>query len=71
MQPRFGSQSRSVAQNNTKLTFSEIQEMYQNALLGTQSLFQASKEEKIALKETEDEFKRKGFFKRIFPSVDF
>jgi hypothetical protein len=30
-----------------------------------------SKEEKNALKETEDEFKRKGFFKRIFPCFDF
>ena len=30
-----------------------------------------TKDEKNALKETEDEFKRKNFFKRIFPSVDF
>jgi len=45
--------------------------MYQKAMLGAQSLQQASKEEKIALKETEDEFKRRGFFKRIFPTVDF
>jgi hypothetical protein len=31
----------------------------------------ATKEEKLALKETEDEFKRRNFFKRIFPSLDF
>jgi len=30
-----------------------------------------TKEEKIALKETEEEFKRRGEFKRIFPTVDF
>ena len=32
---------------------------------------EATKEEKLALKETEDEFKRRNFFKRIFPSGDF
>jgi tubulin polyglutamylase TTLL5 len=32
---------------------------------------EATKEEKMALKDTEDEFKRRNFFKRIFPSVDF
>ena len=31
----------------------------------------ATREEKLALKETEEEFKRRGFFKRIFPCVDF
>ena len=30
-----------------------------------------TREERIALKETEDENKRKGLFKRIFPSRDF
>ena len=30
-----------------------------------------TKEERIVWKETEDENKRKGFFKRIFPTVDF
>jgi len=30
-----------------------------------------SKEEKLSLKETEDEIKRKGAFKRIFPTIDF
>ena len=30
-----------------------------------------SKEERLILKETEDEFKRKGAFKCIFPSMDF
>ena len=27
--------------------------------------------EKYNLKETEDEFQRRGFFKRLFPSPDF
>ena len=30
-----------------------------------------TKEEKQHLKETEDEFKRRVFFKRIFPTYDF
>jgi hypothetical protein len=30
-----------------------------------------SKDERQLLKETEDEYKRKGAFKRIFPTVDF
>ena len=30
-----------------------------------------TKEEKLALQETIDENKRKGFFKRIFPSIDY
>lgn len=30
-----------------------------------------TKDEKITYKETEDEFKRKGAFKRVFPSIDF
>ena len=30
-----------------------------------------SREEKIALKEAEEEFKRKGYFKRLFPTIDF
>mmetsp|Transcript_31619 Transcript_31619/g.48359 ORF Transcript_31619/g.48359 Transcript_31619/m.48359 type:complete len:105 (+) Transcript_31619:1986-2300(+) len=49
-----------------------IQEIYSKAMINSQiSLQQASKEEKTALKETEDEFKRRGFFKRIFPTYDF
>jgi len=30
-----------------------------------------SKDDKQIIKETEDEFKRRGFFKRIFPSHNF
>ena len=30
-----------------------------------------SKEEKAAIKETDEEMKRRGFFKRIFPCLDF
>ena len=30
-----------------------------------------TKDEKILLKETEDEFKRKGSFHRVFPCIDF
>ncbi len=30
-----------------------------------------TKDEKICFKETEDEYKRRGAFKRIFPSPDF
>lgn len=30
-----------------------------------------TKEEREAFKETDDEFKRKGFFNRIFPCHDF
>jgi hypothetical protein len=30
-----------------------------------------TKEEKQAIKDTEDEYKRRGFFKRLFPSPDF
>jgi hypothetical protein len=30
-----------------------------------------TKEERHILKETESEFKRRGGFKRVFPSVDF
>jgi hypothetical protein len=30
-----------------------------------------SKEDKQALMDTNEEFKRRGFFKRIFPCVDF
>ncbi len=30
-----------------------------------------TKEERIILKETENENKRRGAFKRVFPSVDF
>ena len=30
-----------------------------------------TKDEKIVLKETEAEYKRRGRFKRIFPTVDF
>ena len=32
---------------------------------------EGSKEEKIYLKDTIDEYQRRGFFKRIFPTVDF
>ena len=46
--------------------------MYTKAMLGGNApLATASKEEKMALKETDDEFKRRGFFKRIFPTPDF
>ena len=39
---------------------------------GTANLPQTmSKEDRQALKDTEDEFKRRGFFKRLFPSQDF
>lgn len=30
-----------------------------------------TKEERQTLKETEEEYKRRGAFKRIFPSIDF
>lgn len=30
-----------------------------------------NKEEKEAIRETDDEYKRKGFFNRIFPCIDF
>ena len=30
-----------------------------------------TKEEKVVVKYAEDEFKRRGKFKRIFPSLDF
>ena len=30
-----------------------------------------SKEERAAIKETDEEMKRRGFFKRIFPCLDF
>jgi hypothetical protein len=30
-----------------------------------------SKEERLAMIDTDSEFKRKGFFRRIFPCVDF
>ena len=30
-----------------------------------------TKEERILLKDTENEYKRRGAFKRIFPTVDF
>ncbi len=30
-----------------------------------------TKEERLLLKETEDEYKRRGAFKRVFPSLDF
>jgi len=30
-----------------------------------------TKEERLLLKETEDENKRRGAFKRVFPSLDF
>ena len=30
-----------------------------------------SKEEKQVMKETDEEFRRRGFFKRIFPCYDF
>jgi len=30
-----------------------------------------TKEERQVMKETEDEFKRRGFFKRVFPCFDF
>ena len=30
-----------------------------------------SKEDRQAIKDTDDEYKRRGFFKRIFPSPDF
>ena len=35
------------------------------------SLEAKSREEKAAVIETDLEFKRRGFFKRIFPSYDF
>ena len=38
---------------------------------GAGQVKEPTREEKIALKETEDENKRKGLFKRIFPSRDF
>jgi hypothetical protein len=31
----------------------------------------STREEKNVFKETEDEYKRKGLFKRIFPTYDF
>ena len=30
-----------------------------------------SREEQVLVKEVEDEFKRRGHFKRIFPSMDY
>lgn len=30
-----------------------------------------TKDEKINLKETEEELKRRGAFKRVFPTIDF
>lgn len=30
-----------------------------------------SKDDKAAVRETDEEFKRRGFFKRIFPCYDF
>ena len=30
-----------------------------------------SKDERAAIKETEDEYRRRGFFNRIFPCYDF
>lgn len=30
-----------------------------------------SKDDRAAIKDTEDEMKRRGFFKRIFPCLDF
>jgi hypothetical protein len=38
---------------------------------GKGQLREPTKEEKTILKETEDEFKRRNFFKRIFPSIDY
>jgi hypothetical protein len=42
-----------------------------DSLIGKSSAREATKEEKMALKDTEDEYKRRNFFKRIFPSLDF
>jgi hypothetical protein len=57
-----------------QLSFSVISEIYQKALISNtvnnlpQSL---SKDDRQALKDADDEYKRRGFFKRIFPSPDF
>jgi hypothetical protein len=37
----------------------------------SQQLRELNKEEKYALQDTIDENKRKGFFKRIFPTIDY
>lgn len=42
-----------------------------NPARSTQSTRELNKEEKYALQDTIDENKRKGFFKRIFPTVDY
>ena len=46
-----------------------IKNVYNTA--GTTTKQGLSKDEKIALKEAEEEYKRRGGFKRIFPTIDF
>ena len=50
-----------------------MQDIYQKAMINQNGLnaTHLSKEEKSAIKESQDEFKRRGFFKRIFPNINF
>lgn len=41
------------------------------ASVASNSLRELTKEERFIVQETMDEYRRKGFFKRIFPAVDF
>lgn len=50
-----------------------MQDIYQKAMINQNGLnaTHLSKEEKSTIKESQDEFKRRGFFKRIFPNINF
>ena len=58
-------EARTKEPSNTRIT------AYKGANLSKLPKRDLTQEEKSILKETDDEFKRKNFWKRIFPSVDF
>jgi hypothetical protein len=59
--------------SNGNISFATVQDIYTKALqsINNKENSHYTKEEKQILKETDDEFKRRGFYKRIFPTYDF
>ena len=77
-------QTNTGSNGGHQISIQVIQDIYQKAMVhhhvaqqaaqsGLKSSFleSLSKDDRAALKETEDEMKRRGFFKRIFPCLDF
>ena len=74
-QPITNAQPSMQSSGNGQIEFKIIQDIYQKAMInnthGVNISGNMSKEDRQILIETNEEYKRRGFFKRIFPCADF